>query len=89
MPMATTTVDIAKTPTQLADLLSLALQGTEVIIANGDQTLARLVPVVQPKLRIGNLNPGSILTTEDFDVPLPDELLMTCTVPTSNLTKIV
>ncbi len=71
--MATTTVDIAKTPTQLADLLSLVLQGTEVIIAKGDQTLARLVPVVQPKSRIGNLNPGSILTTEDFDAPLPDE----------------
>ena len=71
--MATTTIDIAKTPTQLADLLSLTLQGTEVIIARGDQTLARLVPVVQQRMRIGNLNPGSISTTEDFDAPLPDE----------------
>lgn len=72
--MPTTTIDIEKTPTQLADLLSLALQGTEVIIANGDQTIARLVPVTQQKPRIGNLNPGSISTTEDFDAPLPDEL---------------
>lgn len=74
--MTTTTIDIVKTPTQLADLLSLALQGTEVIIARGDKSLARLVPISQPKSRIGNLNPGSILTTDDFDDPLPDEFWM-------------
>lgn len=74
--MATTTVDIGKTPTQLADLLSLSSQGTEVIIAKDDQVLARLVPVVQQKSRIGNLNPGSISTTEDFAAPLPDEFWM-------------
>ena len=71
--MTTTTVDIAKTPTQLADLLSLALTGTEVIIAERGKTLARLVPVVQQNQRIGNLNPGSISTSDDFDEPLPDE----------------
>lgn len=74
--MATTTIDIGKTPMQLADLLSLTLQGTEVIIARGDQTLARLVPVTPQKPRIGNLNPGSISTTEDFDAPLPDDFWM-------------
>lgn len=71
--MPTTTVDIGKTPTELADLLSLTLQGTEVIIAKDDQELARLVPVVQRKPRIGNLNPGSISITSDFDDPLPDD----------------
>ena len=71
--MATTTIDIGKTPTQLADLLFLTSQGTEVIIAQGDKALARLVPVAQQKARVGNLNPGSISTTDDFDVPLPDE----------------
>lgn len=69
----TTTVDIAKNPAQLDELLALTSQGTEVIIARGDQTLARLVPVAPLKPRIGNLNPGSITTTEDFDAPLPDE----------------
>lgn len=71
--MPTTTVDIEKTPTQLADLLSLTLQGTEVIIASGDKTLARLMPVAQQDSRIGNLNPDSIFTSDDFDSPLPDE----------------
>lgn len=72
--MTTTTIDIGKTPTQLADLLSLALSGTEVIIAKDDKPLARLVAVVaERKQRIGNLNPGSIITSDDFDEPLPDE----------------
>ena len=70
--MATTTVDLSQTPMQLAELLSLAA-GTEVIIAEGDKTLARLVPVSQVDKRIGNLNPGSISTSDDFDAPLPDE----------------
>ena len=69
--MAVITVDVGKTPTQLADLLSLTQQGTEVIIAKGGQPLAKLMPI--PKLRIGSLNPGSITITEDFDAPLPDE----------------
>jgi antitoxin (DNA-binding transcriptional repressor) of toxin-antitoxin stability system len=71
--MATTTIDIGKTPPQLIELLSLTSQGTEVIIARGGQALARLVPMATPKARTGNLNPGSISTTEDFDDPLPDE----------------
>lgn len=71
--MTTTTVDIIKTPTQIDDLLALVSAGTEVIIARGDKTLARLVPATPPVQRIGNLNPGSIETTDDFDAPLPDE----------------
>lgn len=71
--MATTTIDIGKTPILLADLLSLASQGTEVIIAQDDKNLARLVPMVQQKPRIGNLNPDSIVTSDDFDAALPDE----------------
>ena len=65
--MPTTTIDINKTPIQLAELLSIASAGTEVIIAEGDKTLARLVPVAQPNQRIGNLHPGSIETSDDFD----------------------
>ena len=74
--MATTTIDIGKTPIQLADLLRLTSQGTEVIIARDEETLARLVPVAKQTLRVGNLNPGSISTTEDFDAPLPDDFWM-------------
>lgn len=71
--MTTTTIDIGKTPTELADLLSLALSGTEVIIVEDNKPLARLVPVHHEKQRIGNLNPGSIAISDDFDDALPDE----------------
>lgn len=74
--MSTTTVDLNQTPMQLAELLSLAAAGTEVIIAEGDKTLARLVPMTHADKRIGNLNPGSISTSDDFDAPLPDEFWM-------------
>jgi len=70
--MATTTVDINETPTQLSDLLLLTSDGTEVIIAKGGKTVARLVPAPQRKKRTANLFPGSIETTPDFDDELPD-----------------
>lgn len=74
--MATTTVDINKTPVLLDDLISLVLSGTEVIIAKGDKTVARMVPESTPNLRIASLNPGSIVTSDDFDAPLSDEFWM-------------
>lgn len=74
--MATTTVDIIKTPTQLDDLLSLVVAGTEVIIARDNKMLARMVPATPQYQRVGNLNPGSIETSDDFDAPLSDEFWM-------------
>lgn len=71
--MITVTVDIAKTPAQLTDLLALVSTGAEVIIMEGDRRLALLAPFIEHQKRIGNLNPGSIVTTDDFDDPLPDE----------------
>lgn len=70
--MTTKTIDIAENP-PLSELLRLTSQGTEVLIARSGQTLARLVPVEPPQKRVGNLNPGSISVSEDFDAPLPDE----------------
>lgn len=69
----TTTVDIEELPTELAELLTLAGSGNEVVISRGSRPVARLLPVRERRPRIGNLNPGSITTSEDFDAPLPDE----------------
>lgn len=74
--MTTTTVDIGKTPMQLSELLTLTQNGTEVIIAQGDHALARLIPATASSSRTGNLNPGSISISEDFDAPLSDEFWM-------------
>ena len=70
--MATTTIDITKHPTQLADLLALVGAGTDVIITQDNKTVARMMPMNDATERIGNLNPDSIQTSDDFDAPLPD-----------------
>ena len=71
--MSSKTVDIHDKQTSLSELVSFALEGNEVIIADDDKPLARLVPISESKqLRIPGLNRGEIWTSEDFDEPLPE-----------------
>ena len=69
----TKTVDIALPGTDLSDLVSLAMSGTEVILAEGDKPLVRLVPVeATAGSRTPSLNRGAMIASEDFDAALPD-----------------
>lgn len=71
--MSSKTIDIHDKQTSLSELVSLALEGNEVIIADDDKPLARLVPISESKqLRIPGLNRGEIWASEDFDEPLPE-----------------
>jgi prevent-host-death family protein len=71
----TQTVSVHEAQDKLPDLLAQALAGNEVIITEDGTPVARLVPVVahSKKKRVAGLNRGAILTSEDFDEPLPDE----------------
>ncbi len=69
--MSTKIIDISNTETPLSELVSLALQGEEVIITENNKPLVRIVPVSQSR-RVAGLNRGEIWTSEDFDHPLPD-----------------
>jgi antitoxin (DNA-binding transcriptional repressor) of toxin-antitoxin stability system len=70
------TVDIREAQAQLSELVSLALEGNEVIILVNDKPMARLVPVASPNQpRVAGLNKGQIWVSEDFDEPLPEEFL--------------
>jgi prevent-host-death family protein len=71
----TQTVSVHEAQDKLPDLLAQALAGNEVIITEDGTPVARLVPVVahSKKKRVAGLNRGVILTSEDFDEPLPDE----------------
>lgn len=75
----TTTIDIGEVQAQLAELLDKLREGNEVIIAQGSKPVARLTAIApeaapeKQEKRVGNLNPGSIWVSDDFDVPLPDE----------------
>jgi len=73
--MSTTTVNMHEAKTRLSELLALALQGEEVIIAKANKPMARLVPLEQPKKRrIAGLHAGEgFWMSGDFDEPLPDE----------------
>ncbi len=71
--MSSKTVDVHDTHTSLSELVSLALEGNEVIIAEDNKPVARLVPISEAnQTRIPGLNRGDIWTSEDFDEPLPE-----------------
>ena len=73
--MTTQTVTLQDVQVRLMELLSLAQAGNEIIIADGGQPLARLVPVVEsrPPRRVAGLDRGKIWMRDDFDAPLPDD----------------
>ncbi|MCK6559666.1 type II toxin-antitoxin system Phd/YefM family antitoxin [candidate division KSB1 bacterium] len=73
--MTTQTVTLQEAQTRLAELLTLAQTGNEIIITEGNKPLARLVPIAgsKPLRRIAGLDRGKIWMSDDFDAPLPDE----------------
>ena len=71
------TVNVHEAKTHLSRLLAKVAQGDEVIIARGGKPVARLVPVQKAK-RMGQLlgiDKGRLWIAEDFDGPLPEEIL--------------
>lgn len=72
--MPTKTINVLEAQMSLQELLSLVLEGTEIVLTEGSTPLARLVPIALPTTpRIAGLHPGAIWTSNDFDEPLPDE----------------
>ncbi|MCB1686656.1 MAG: type II toxin-antitoxin system Phd/YefM family antitoxin [Pseudomonadales bacterium] len=70
-----TEVNIHEAKTQLSRLLRLVAAGEEVIIASAGRPVARLVPIEQPPRRLLGLDEGLFEIAEDFDDPLPAEVL--------------
>jgi len=70
------TVNIYEAKTQLSKLVDLASSGTDVVIARAGKPAARLTSLnKQNRLTgLGSLK-GKGWIAEDFDAPLPDELL--------------
>jgi antitoxin (DNA-binding transcriptional repressor) of toxin-antitoxin stability system len=67
-------VDVKEAKERLPELVSLALEGNEVIISEGDKQVARLVPIPSPgRERVMGLHRGAAWMSDDFDEPLPDE----------------
>jgi prevent-host-death family protein len=69
-------VNIHEAKTHFSRLLQRVAAGEEVVIARAGVPVARLVPVIQKS----NARPlgfarGEVWVADDFDAPLPDDLL--------------
>lgn len=71
-----TTVNVHEAKTQLSKLIEAVEAGQEVIIARAGKPVARLMPLEasKPRRRLGLLA-GQLTVPDDFDAPLPDEVL--------------
>jgi prevent-host-death family protein len=69
-------INIHEAKTNFSRLLERVATGEEVIIAKAGKPVARLVPYAkQPSRRVAGGDVGSVTIAEDFDAPLPDDLL--------------
>jgi len=74
--MAGMEVNIHQAKTHLSRLLQKVAEGEEVIIARAGVPVARLLPVeVKQKVRPLGFARGEIWIADDFDAPLPDDIL--------------
>jgi prevent-host-death family protein len=69
-------VNIHQAKTHLSRLLQRVAEGEEVVIARAGEPIARLIRI-QPEqtTRPLGMDKGSVVVADDFDAPLPPELL--------------
>lgn len=69
-------VNIHQAKTNFSKLIEAAMRGEEIIIAKAGKPAAKLVPIAisKPKRKPGALK-GKIKISEDFDAPLPENIL--------------
>lgn len=68
-------VNIHDAKTHFSKLVERAERGEEIVIARAGKPVARLAPLAAPPLREMGGAEGAIVMRENFDDPLPDELL--------------
>jgi len=70
------TVNVFEAKTNLSKLIAKAEKGEDVIIARAGKPVARLTQLVPEKKPIVfGMMKGQIWLADDFDAPLPDELM--------------
>lgn len=69
-------VNVHDAKTHLSRLLADVERGEEVVISRAGKPVARLVPIVAPAgPRVLGADKGKVVIADDFDAPLPAELL--------------
>jgi len=70
------TVNMHEAKTQFSRLIARVEAGEEIIIARDGTPVARLVAIRQsPAKRVPGLDRGLFSVPEDFDAPLPEDIL--------------
>jgi prevent-host-death family protein len=70
------TYNIHEAKTQLSKLLEQVARGDEVLIARAGVPVARLVPIEPTSTaRVLGTEAGRLLVADDFDAPLPPDVL--------------
>ena len=70
------TVTVHEAKTHLSRLLRRVAAGEEIVIAKAGTPIARLVPAGEPRrARVLGTEQGRIRVADDFDTPLPPEVL--------------
>lgn len=69
-------INIYAAKTQLSRLIDRVNEGEDVVITRHGRPVARLIPALQerPVRKLGTLR-GKVWMSEDFDAPLPGDLL--------------
>jgi prevent-host-death family protein len=70
-------VNVHEAKTHLSRLLKRVAAGEEIIISKAGKPMAKLSPLSKPQTdRVPGLDKGVIQIPDDFDAPLPEELLV-------------
>lgn len=70
-----TEVGVHKAKTELSKLIKRVQMGEEIIITSNGNPVAKLVPVEARRERVFGMDEGLFEVPDDFDDPLPDEIL--------------
>jgi len=70
-----TDVGVHEAKTHLSRLLRRVAMGEEIVITSGGRPAAKLVPVGPPGQREVGFDAGVVVVSDDFDAPLPLDVL--------------
>lgn len=70
-------VGVHEAKTHLSRLLDLVAAGEEVVITRRGEAVARLIPPSDRPERTLGVDRGRFVVPDDFDAPLPDDVLAT------------
>ena len=70
-----TNVNIHEAKTHLSRLILRVEAGEDVVIARAGKPVVRLVPIAKHTTRVPGTGRGDFVVPDDFDAPLPDEIL--------------